>query len=45
VDARADLPASGPLPGGASSCAAVLLELAADEGLLARTYAGWQPYA
>lgn len=44
VDARADLPAAGPLPGGASTAAAVLLELAMDEKLLGRTFWGWRPF-
>jgi hypothetical protein len=45
TDARADVPAAGPLPGGAAAAAAVLLELAMDEKLLGRSYAGWAPYA
>ena len=45
VDARADLPARGPLPGGASEAAAALLELAMDEKLLSRAYVGWAPHA
>jgi hypothetical protein len=39
------VPASGPLPGGAATAAAVLLELAMDEKLLGRTYVGWAPFA
>jgi len=45
VDARANQPSSGPLTGGASTAAALLLELAMDEKLLGRTWGGWMPFA